>query len=156
MGKLLDSTGLARVRDWIKTNFAPTNHSHTTVNGHTVNADVPSDAVFTDHTYNIPTKTSDLTNDSLFGIPYGECSTVSGTAAKTVTVSPAITALTAGQVIAVKFSGYNGAMSPTLNVNNLGAKSIRSYGTNAPSTSAAFSWQSGQTVLFRYDGTYWV
>lgn len=107
----------------------------------------------------IPTKTSDLTNDSLYGIPYGECSTAAGTQKKTVTVSPAITSLTAGQVIAVKFSYHNGADFPMLNVNSLGQKFIYTYdGTDYPypGSNAALSWQDGQTMLFRYDGTYWV
>ncbi len=35
----------------LKDMFALKDHSHTTVNGHTVNSDVPSDAKFTDTTY---------------------------------------------------------------------------------------------------------
>lgn len=35
----------------IKNNFALKSHSHTTVNGHTVESDVPANAKFTDTTY---------------------------------------------------------------------------------------------------------
>ena len=86
---------------------------------------------------------------------YGECSTGASTAAKVVTLSPALTELKAGEVIFVKFANSNTASNPTLNVNGLGAKSIRRYGTTAPSTSAASSWNAGSVVALVYDGTYW-
>lgn len=88
-------------------------------------------------------------------VRYGVCSTAAGTVAKTVTVTPALTSLDTGSVIFVKFSNSNTATSPTLNVNGLGAKSIRRYGTSAPSTSAATSWNAGNVICLLYDGTYW-
>ena len=133
-----------------------------TVNGKALSADISltaSDVSALPSSTVIPSKTSDLTNDSLFGIPYGECSTSAGTQKKIVTVSPAITSLTAGQVIAVKFNNHNTADFPMLNVNSLGQKFIYTYdGTDYPypGPNAALSWQNGQTMLFRYDGTYWV
>lgn len=86
---------------------------------------------------------------------YGQCSTAGGTAAKVVTLSPALTELKAGEVIFVKFANSNTASNPTLNVNGLGAKAIRRYGTTAPSTSAASSWNAGSVVALVYDGSYW-
>lgn len=88
-------------------------------------------------------------------IPYGYCSTAAKTVAKTVTVNPAVTELTAGLTIAVKFQYANGVANPTLNVNGLGAKSIKRYGTTAPSTSAASSWNANEVRLLTYDGSYW-
>ena len=88
-------------------------------------------------------------------IRYGTCSIASGTAAKTVTVSPALEALDTGALIFVKFANSNSASTPTLNVNGLGAKTIRRYGTTSPSTSAATSWNAGSVIAFVYDGTYW-
>lgn len=96
---------------------------------------------------------------SVFTIPYGECSTAAGTAAKTVTVQGDFV-LEKGAVVAVKFTNSNSVASPTLNVTPqggtaTGAKSIMRYGTTAVSTSALTSWTAGQIVIFMYDGTYW-
>ena len=89
------------------------------------------------------------------GIFYGTCSTAKGTAAKEATVS-GITELKTGVTIAVKMTNSNTASSPTLKVNSLDAKSIKRYGTTAPSTSAATSWNAGAVITFTYDGTYWM
>ena len=88
---------------------------------------------------------------------YGECSTAAATAAKEVSILHFTASdLVAGTTIRVKFTYHNTVASPTLNVNNLGAKSIYRYGTTAPSTSAATSWQAGSIVALTYDGTGWV
>lgn len=120
----------------------------------------------------VPTKTSDLTNDSDFQtgtqvgsaisaeaglmVPYGYCTTGASTVAKTVTVSPAVTELTTGLTIAVKFQYANTGSNPTLNVNGLGAKAIKRYGTTAAGTSAAANWNANSVVMLTYDGTYWM
>ena len=98
---------------------------------------------------------SDL-NDIPYGkmIPYCLCSTSGGTVQKTATNSK-ITSLTTGTLIAVKFENSNAVASPTLKLNDFSAKSIKRYGTTAPSTSSATSWNSGSVVLLLYDGTYW-
>ena len=84
---------------------------------------------------------------------YGVCSTAAATQAKTVTID-GITALTTGLFILVSFTnnqGYNGA--PTLNLNSLGAKTIRRLtGTSA----ARYEWLSGEILPLVYNGTYWV
>jgi hypothetical protein len=59
-------------------------------------------------------------------LPYGVCSTVASTAAKTVTVDSF--ALATGSRVLVKFSVANTAATPTLNVNNTGAISIQHRG----------------------------
>lgn len=89
-------------------------------------------------------------------IPYGYCTTAAATVAKTVTVSPAVTALTSGLAIAVKFQYANTSTSPTLDVNNLGAVAIKRYGTTAAGTSAASNWNANSVVMLIYDGTYWM
>lgn len=120
----------------------------------------------------VPTKTSDLTNDSDFQtgtqvgnaisaeaglmVPYGYCTTGASTVAKAVTVSPAVTELTTGLTIAVKFQYANTSTNPTLNVNGLGAKAIKRYGTTAAGTSAAANWNANSVVMLVYDGTYWM
>lgn len=88
------------------------------------------------------------------GIFYGTCSTAAGTAAKVATVS-GVTELKTGMTIAVKFTYSNTKASPTLNVNSLGAIPIMRYGSTAPSTSAASSWNAGAVITFTYDGTNW-
>lgn len=89
-------------------------------------------------------------------IPYGYCTTAAKTVAKVVTVEPAITELTEGLTIAVKFEYANAVANPTLNVNGFGAHAIKRYGTTAPSTNAASSWNANAVVHLIFDGTYWM
>jgi hypothetical protein len=127
------------------------------------------------------TKTSNTDNAVEWATPqssteqstyYGTCSTASGTAAKVVIINdPNITnsiTLVNGLTIYVKFTYANTVASPKITVyNNSGTaasptqgsttliaqKSIMRYGTTAPSTSAATSWQAGSVVALTYDGT---
>lgn len=85
---------------------------------------------------------------------YGTCATAANTVAKVVTCAN-FDKLITGVTIYVKFTYSNSVANPTLNVNSTGAKVIYRYGTTAPSTSAATSWQAGSVVAFTYDGTYW-
>ena len=84
--------------------------------------------------------------------PYGVCSTGGSTAAKTVTVdfSGTLTLFT-GLKVRVKFQNANTASSPTLNVNNTGARALYFSGS-----ALAGSWLANAVVDFVYDGTYWV
>ena len=86
---------------------------------------------------------------------YGTCATAQDTAAKVATVN-GVTELTTGLTIHVRFSAANTIANPTLNVNSLGAVAIKRYGTTAPSTSAASSWNAGAVLSLTYDGTYWM
>lgn len=84
---------------------------------------------------------------------YGVCSTSASTQAKTVSIT-GITALTEGLEIRVKMTNaqtYNG--TPTLNVNSLGAKTIKQHGST---DAVRYQWQAGEVISFTYDGTYWV
>lgn len=130
-------------------------------------------------TSQIPTKTSELTNDSGFitslytaravdGVSfdgstnithYGTCYTASGTGDKTVTVTGFV--LETGARVTVKFSHSNTAANPTLNVHNgsayTGAKAIMYRGTSSVSDSSDYyRWQGGDIIDFIYDGTNWV
>lgn len=86
---------------------------------------------------------------------YGTCETAAATAAKVATIDSETFTLAAGAMVFIKMTYANGVANPTLNVNSTGAKSIKRYGTTAPSTSAATSWQAGSVVGFVYDGSYW-
>lgn len=86
---------------------------------------------------------------------YGVCSTASDTAAKAVTVSNKSFKLERGARVIVKFTYYNSASNPTLNVNGTGAKSIAKYSNVVPGNSAIESWVNGSTLEFVYDGTSW-
>lgn len=76
---------------------------------------------------------------------YGTCSTAAATAAKVATVSGFI--LTANTTVSITFTYANTAASPTLNINSLGAKSIKTSGVPYA------YWAAGSAVLFVYDGT---
>lgn len=100
-----------------------------------------------------PTGPTGLTN-----IYYGTCSTAAGTVAKVVTCAN-YPALTAGDVIFVKFSATNtGAVgSLTMNVNSKGAKAIKCLRNGAISNLPAAGYLlANQTYMFWYDGTNWV
>ena len=110
----------------------------------------------------IPTKTSDITNDSGFitnpNIPYCTCATAAGTKAKTTTIVSGTFVeadLVTGAQVLVKFTNANSIADPTLKIGSTTAKTIKRYGTTAPSTSAASSWNAGAVMMFTYDGTYW-
>jgi hypothetical protein len=77
-----------------------------------------------------------------------------GTAnALTATVSPAISALVAGQVFGVLITAANTAESPTLNINSIGATNTKvSVGGGKVNTPIG-ALQSGMFALFGYDGT---
>lgn len=126
----------------------------------------------------VPTKTSEITNDSGFitsganvasanklntaraidGVKfdgtadishYGACDTVASTAAKTVSLSNY--SLVTGSRIVVKFTVTNTAANPTLNVNNTGAKPIVYRG----SAISAGYLAANRVYEFVYDGTNW-
>lgn len=83
---------------------------------------------------------------------YGTCVTAAATTEKKVTTRLGDCTLELGRVVYVAFSYTNTAASPTLNVDNKGAKTIKGYGSTAPAT----WWQAGDKVQFIYDGVYWV
>lgn len=91
--------------------------------------------------------------DDKANLSYCTCGTTAGTSAKTATVAAGNFALITGAAVDVKFAIANTASTPTLNVNNTGAKYIKKYGATAPS---AYMWQAGAVVRFVYDGTYWI
>ena len=102
-----------------------------------------------------------------FTLPYGECKTADDTAAKTVSVPNF--SLEVGATIIVKFRYASGVASPTLNVNDTGAKSIYRYGYTyddsgtqltagaaASTGTSTTGWRAGAIQMFTYDGTGWV
>lgn len=76
---------------------------------------------------------------------YGTCSTAAATAAKVATVTGFT--LTANTTVSITFTYANTSVSPTLNINNLGAKGIKTSGVPYA------YWAAGSAVLFVYDGT---
>lgn len=158
-GRKLGEIGLMALWDKIKSLVR--GHTHEVVNGHTVEADVPSDAVFTDTTYDAASSSAaglmsandKKKLDALNGAYYGTCSTGASTATKAVTCSN-FTLEPGEAVIAVKFSATNTAAVSGLqmNVNSTGAKPIKYRGGNLPS---AGTLASGRVYLFAYDGTNW-
>ena len=85
---------------------------------------------------------------------YGTCTTAAATAAKVATVDSGFS-LKTGMGVLIKMSNANTVATPTLNVNNSGAKTIRRYGSTSPSTSAASSWNAGSIIMLVYDGSVW-
>lgn len=84
-----------------------------------------------------------------FSIPYGTCSTRENIANKVVTC-PNFTVLEAGARVAIKFTYGNAIESPTLNVNNTGAKPIYC----GPIANSG-TWYPDTIADFIFDGTYW-
>ena len=96
---------------------------------------------------------------------YGTCSTAAETAEKEVVISSwdsAFTTPETGMTIHVKFTNSNTVANPKIKIVSsaggtaiVAAKSIYRYGSTAPSTSAASSWNAGSVVSFTYDGSAW-
>lgn len=84
---------------------------------------------------------------------YGTCATARATARKVVSDVHSTFQLYEGVLVFIKFTNANGKANPTLNINGTGAIAIKRYGTTAPSTSRASSWNAGSVVAFIYDGT---
>ena len=97
-----------------------------------------------------------IKDTGVYGIYYGTCATAAGTAAKVATLDNSDGfSLTKGVTVAIEFTNSNTIANPTLNVDGSGAKSIKRYGTAAPSTSATSSWNAGSVLILVYDGRYW-
>lgn len=88
-------------------------------------------------------------NQYVFTLPYGECSTPGDTQAKTVTVENF--SLETGVRVLVKFTVDNTAIAPTLAVNSTTAKSIMYRGSAISSTAL----KANRIYEFVYDGTDW-
>lgn len=86
------------------------------------------------------------------GIAFGTCETAADDGDKIATVSGNFT-LKTGAVVAIKFTNYNSVQQVKMNVNGTGLKYIVAYNNYLPPTLA---WKPLQTVLFIYDGTYYV
>lgn len=110
----------------------------------------------------IPTKTSDLINDSGFitasevpkEIWYGTCPTLATTQEKTVTTVTGNFSLTTGAMVRVLFTNgntYNG--TATLNVDGTGVVNIARSETVL---TTRYWWATGECVDFVYDGTKFV
>ena len=85
----------------------------------------------------------------------GTCSTAAATAAKVVSVDSDFT-LAVGREIAVRFSYTNTANSPTLNVNNTGAKSVYYRENTITTKDQGVVGHEEWYTFFVYDGTNWV
>lgn len=91
------------------------------------------------------------------GIYFGSCATAAATAAKVITLDdPVGFELKRGVMIAVKFTNTNTANNVTFNVQGTGAKSV-SYAKNTAyaGTTSAIVGNSGYSIYYVYDGTYW-
>lgn len=84
---------------------------------------------------------------------YAVCSTAANVAAKTATITTGTPTLEVGLRVIINFTNSNSADSPTLNINELGAKNIF-YNSSQITTESTKYLLSG-TVEFVYDGTQW-
>lgn len=81
------------------------------------------------------------------------CSTGAGTTTKTASITSGTFSLESGAQVLVKFNNANTANSPTLNINNTGAKQIYYKGAQI-TTGNEKNFLNG-VCLFVYDGTRW-
>ena len=89
-------------------------------------------------------------NTYTFSMPYGTCATAAATAAKVVTINNF--SLETGARITVKFTYANTVASPTLNINNTGARSIYWHGAALPDDQY---WKADAVLDFVYNGSQW-
>lgn len=109
--------------------------------------------------------TDDVTYDINEGVDTrifrAKCTTGASTAAKVATLDDSTNyTLAAGVRVAVTFQYGNSATTPTLNVNNGGAKTIvtptSATNVNSGNGTTYNTWGQYETVIFTYNGTYWV
>lgn len=82
---------------------------------------------------------------------YATCTTAAATAAKVATVqNNHAFSLVEGETIHVYFKYSNTASSPTLNINDTGAKPIRQHGSTAPSGWGS-AWRDQSIISFTYN-----
>lgn len=86
------------------------------------------------------------------GVVFATCDSAEDAEEKVATVSGTFV-LTTGTFLAVKFTNSNSVSMPKMNVNGTGAKYIVQYKNFIPSVNI---WRPNQTVLFVYDGSYYV
>lgn len=139
---------------------------------YTLGKSVPSNAVFTDTTYDVVTDSAnglmspnllsklnaawDYADSIIPTVGYATCSTAAATAAKVVTLTGTTWKLTKGSMIAVKFTNTNTAENPTLNVNSTGAKPVY-YNTAVITTSnLGYAGTANRVANYVYDGTNYV
>lgn len=82
---------------------------------------------------------------------YGTCSTAESTGTKVVTCPDF--ALNSGAMVTVYFTKGSTAVSPKLNINSTGAKSIMAFGDMASSSNPVY-WSNDTYITFVYTGTY--
>ena len=88
---------------------------------------------------------------------FGKSTTSASSTIKTVTAGMKSADLTAGTVVLVRFANANTATNPQLNVDSIGAISIKQYGTTAIGSNQDINgWYANSVVPFVYDGSYWV
>ena len=111
------------------------------------------------------TDTAGTTHDIMEGVTTrifrGTCSTAASTTAKVATLEDATGyTLAAGVRVAITFTYGNSATTPTLNVNSGGAKTIATptaVATRTTGNGTTYNtWGPYETVIFTYDGTYWL
>ena len=139
--------------------------------GYTLEKSVPSDAKFTDTTYEAVTSsanglaisTDKAKFDAMAFISYGTCTTAAGTQAKVATLTNSNWSLKVGSLVGIKFTNTNtfnatASAQITLNVNNTGAKPIYGYGTATANTgtNTTLYGRANYINYYMYDGTYWV
>lgn len=109
--------------------------------------------------------THDISESDFTRIFRATCSTAESTAAKVATLNTSNRnfSLTAGVRVAVTFTYGNSATSPTLRVDGSTTGAAKPIGT--PTASGTIStggsttyntWGPYETIIFTYDGTYWV
>lgn len=130
---------------------------------YTLGASVPSDAKFTDTTYEVATQSTDglLSADDKTQLDNGGIPivTTSGDGRAYTATVDGISALTTGMKVTIIPHVTSTTTSPTLNVNSLGAKSIRmpiTYNSSATSVGSVTSWiVKNIPITVEYDGIYW-
>lgn len=86
------------------------------------------------------------------GVCFATCDSAEDAEEKVATTNTTFT-LATGTFFAVKFTNSNSVSMPKLNINGTGAKYIVQYKNFIPSP---YIWRPNQTVIFIYDGTYYV
>lgn len=140
--KLIDSNGFLYVWGQIKEKFAPKDHSH-----NYAGSDSAGGAANTAKKLSTAVHIDGMSFDGSADIAhYAVCDSANDTVEKTVTLTGF--ALKTGSRIAIKFTHGTRGNSPTLNINGMGAKSMKYGGAVMKGVALA----AGRVYEFLYDG----
>ncbi len=131
----VDDSGIKRFLENLKKLFAPISHTHTSVNGHTIDSDVPVNAKFTDTTYSNKTAVSGGTDVSL--VTTGEKALWNSKTSNT------------GTITGIKMNGSSKGTSGVVDLGTVLTSGSQTTTSTADGGSNVYTFSDGSTITVK-------